>query len=67
MGPHLLTEAGEAVVDATERLELLADTATDGDYERAIGAWFGAIRTFGEELQRVTGLSASDLAERLVP
>jgi hypothetical protein len=63
---HLVTAAGEAVAAATERLELLADTASDAEYDQAFALWFDSIRAFSGELQTVTGLSAAQLAERLV-
>jgi hypothetical protein len=62
-----LTVAAHRLTRATERLGHLAEAESDQAYEAGLRDWFEHLRAFGAELQRTTGLSASELAERLVP
>ena len=62
-----LTVAARRQGRATERLGHLAECESDAAYEAGLRDWFEHLRAFGAELQRTTGLSASELAERLVP
>lgn len=61
-----LTVAARRLERATERLEHVAATDSDTAFETATRQWFETLRAFGAELQRTTGLSAAELAERLV-
>jgi hypothetical protein len=61
-----LTVAARRLERSLKRLEDVAATGDDAAFEAAHRGWFQDLRRFGGELQRATGLSAAELAERLV-
>ena len=61
-----LTVAARRLERELASLEAVAVAGDDAAFEAAHGKWFDALGRFGAELQRATGLSGAELAERLV-
>ena len=62
-----LSVAAQRLDRSLKRLGALSEEGGDAEFEEALATWFGDLKAFGEQLQRTTGLSAAELAERLVP